>query len=648
MPYRLLALLATAPLLLAGEPVRIALDGRALVVNGCDTVPTGLFGVHAIDPKPEMVSDWGLTGVRQINFSLTGRSRAVGGAKGEAPFVKPNWQGLDFVLDCLGDRYRPPLPLDSKGDWRAQLRQAGRSLAESSLAAGLTGNVVEFWNEPYLNWAYRSLGSPRNNYHPRFYEHEGRVDGGRVTRKGDSQPLDHLRWQRLAAAREVTVTDRKTGESRREMQVNYGVALPPGAEEGDTFRGRSHWYWTDREEHTYTVVEAWHVRDPTQPAWWSGRQNLQFYLWMLLPFAEGLTSVEGHPPLIAGWDFDPSAADWAVWRELYRPVLDALPERLAGWTEHHYGVDPRHVLGWYEVATADALNRHGRWLQGWNTECGGRLDPAVYGPQGGEATAGRERLATATYHLRDILGLAAHAPAKVGGRTAHHPQHHPGIVDALRFLKPLRGRLLHAPSSDDDVWTVAAHSATRACLVLWNDGPEERQLNLDLVGPGGRAITQASRTQLALSADGQAVEPIGKAVVVSDGRVRAAFPLAGRNACRLDLQLATASTPAETVVRSQHFAPLVLARLERGGRLATAITVSEASQARRARLRLVMTGFEREHLRLSVNGAPLTLGNDPVLDLPLEPTGLGPRTVVTLENAGRPGRFCTASILLDR
>ena len=86
--------------------------------------------------------------------------------------------------------------------------------------------------------------------------------------------------------------------------------------------------------------------------------------------------------ILAGWDFNYSAGNWAVWTELYRPLLKQFPQRIDGLTEHHYGIEPALIQAWYELGTGEAVAFTGRWLKNWNTECQGRLDPAIYGGVG--------------------------------------------------------------------------------------------------------------------------------------------------------------------------------------------------------------------------------------------------------------------------
>jgi len=112
----------------------VTVTGADLSVNGVDTVPVGLFGVHATPLSAAQAADWGIEAVRRISH---------------LPPAGPTSNGVPFTLDCFFDRYQPAVCL-TRPDWREWLTEAGRRYAA---AADPRVCAVEFWNEPYLNWA---------------------------------------------------------------------------------------------------------------------------------------------------------------------------------------------------------------------------------------------------------------------------------------------------------------------------------------------------------------------------------------------------------------------------------------------------------------------------------------------------------------
>ncbi len=618
--------------------VNVSIDGRLLVVHDRDEVPPGIFGTHAVSLSPELIEDLGIGAHRQIHFQPSSATTALDG-DGE---LNPLYQDVPVVIDCPGDRYNPATVLTNP-DYEASFRRIGREYAEKAKAHPDRTFYAEFWNEPYLNWASRSHGAGRNHYNPRFYEIDEAEDGGPVTIKGWDEPLEHLRWRRLWAEGE-------------DGNIYYGVDIPEGLEPGDTFRGASpsDWYWTNREEQQFTVVEKWGIEDPTQVGFWSGRQNLQFYMWMFKPWAEVIKDTHPDVKVLAGWDFGYSHGEWGVWKELYEPMLEEAVDLIDGLTEHHYGLDTRAVTGWYEVGMAHTMAEHDRWIRHYNTETGGQLDPALHGIEQRPEDE-RERImqeaASATYTLRDILGLLYHSPAKVGARTEHQFGPEDGPAYALRLLRPLRGSMMYALSDDPHVWPVAAINDGDLVIALFNDADQQRHISLDLAAPEGTSFNAGTRKRLEAGEDGLKLAEHPVDVAGSEDEIT--LELGAREAARIIIPLRGDPESSNRVERQQAFAREgILHEIEPDEPVTLTIEPDRdhRAQAERAVLRLIVEHIDDEgQAVVEFNGEKITIpARDWTVDIPIEVDQVKPRNELTFETTTAEGyRVAAASILLD-
>lgn len=619
---------------MAGEPVTttqsdpsptVEVDGRLMVVNGQAEVPRGLFGVHAYKLTPERNREYGIECIRQIHFS-PGSGVAALGKDGK---VKDAYKDLSVVIDCMGDRYRPATVLSNK-DYEAFFRKIGRAYATKVKQAGIDG-YVEFWNEPYLNWANRSYGSGRNHYNNKWYDLSKAREGGPVTIKGWDKPLKHLKWKKLWPKGE-------------DGKIGWGVKIPEGLEAGDTFKASNSYYWTNNRKQTFTVVEEWHVHDPTQVSWWSGRQNLDFYLWMFEPFARSVKAVDPNIQVLAGWDFGLSHGDWAVWRELYKPILDLDIDLVDGITDHHYGVNSRIVPAWYEVACAYAVTEHGKWIRGYNTECDGQLDPAVHRSGGGKSGAA----GAATYMLRDILELCYHSPAKSGSRTTHHPG--TGEMTVLKYLKDLRGPMVRAVSRDVDLWPTASVHGDKLVVVVFNNAGRARQLKLKLAAPKGTTFKPGRVEQIEMTGS---LKIAGEKLDASGTSATLTRKLLSRQAVKIVLPL-EGNVPAKPAVRrKQHFARGVLQKVQPGKGKTFTIAVDQAdlASADAAWLKIILEGNDAGEARVTLNGRSVTIPDrNYTLMLPVSPGDLKTRNTLVFTADGEKSdgfQVDIASLVVD-
>ncbi len=604
----------------AADPSEVVCTGRLMDVNGQTTVPTGLFGVHAVGLTPELVEDLGIECYRGIHF-VPGAGSVRVGKKGGA---NPVWEMLDVIIDCQGDRYHAPECLTNP-NYAERFASIGRAYGERARKEDWDA-YAEFWNEPYLNWAERSHGGRGTAYDPKYYDVSKAVDGGKVTLKWRDEPLEHMRWRRLLA------------KGNRDGRIGYDIPVPEGAKPGDTFESRHRWYWYgDREPQTFTVLEQWDVYDAAAAGWWSGPQNCDFYLWMFLPWAKALKEANPDVKVLAGWDFAFSQGDWALWRQNLRPVLDAGIQYIDGVTDHHYGTDTRWTTVWYEVACAYTQSHYGKWMKGYNTECGGKLDPAVYGSTGGGSAT--PELA---WTLRDILELIYRSPAKSGSRTAHHLRRDGGAGQALRFLRDLRGGLVHVATEDPDLWPVASLNGDRLVVVVLNNAKAPRDVKLKVVAPraatfsgGERSFAGETKAERA-SASGRDADLACR--LPSLQAVKWVLPLKGTPPAKPQLR------------RRQFFSKTHLAEVTQGKPISAPIEVDPAALkgAEAAYLQLCVEGVKAENATVEVNGRRIRLPDrNHTVRVPLKVADVKAKSDLRFTCGGEPWQLDMASIVVE-
>ena len=204
----------------AHADVEVTLSGRARDVNGQTQVPRALFGVHATPLSAQQRKDWGVEAVRLIE-----RDPGV-----PAP-LRPD--GVRYVIECFYDRYQPAL-IVRYADWEERLRRLARQYGEASRKLG-RDPIVEFWNEPYLNWGVK----PGVNYDGAFYRQEGRTVGAPMTLHYETTSSPYLVWgkQRVAVL-----------PDKNEVDYVASRYLPPELENGAEF------VWRGQK---YRIEERW-------------------------------------------------------------------------------------------------------------------------------------------------------------------------------------------------------------------------------------------------------------------------------------------------------------------------------------------------------------------------------------------------------
>jgi hypothetical protein len=611
---------------LDGTTLRVT--GRDLVVNGVAEVPRGLFSVHAARLSPELVEDWGVEGVRLIHH---------------APSGQPGTNPAPFVLDCFHDRYQPALLL-TRTDWEEHLRGLGRRHGEALAAQGGRTHAVEFWNEPYLNWATK----PGVNYDGLHYNlAEAAPDAPVIGRLGGER-FTNLQWHAVATVAFHRPTDEPPTEEEllrleRTGQVDYLATrfMPGGVRRGEPFR------WRERD---YVAGQRWWVRDRSQPSWWSGAANRDVYLRMAAPFAAELKQACPEAPFVAGWGFHIFESNWRAWDLLHRPTLDALHPWIDGYGEHHYGVDPRRVAASYEIADAHMRARWNKRIGFWNTEAGGMQDPERPDalrplPEGRTLEESR---GAAAYFLRDVLTMLRHVPDKARMRCTHEPQVNSGVPAAFRLLKPLRGALMEVKGPDDGVWAVAARSSDRLTVACYNGTANVRLESLDVVAPRGTRFTGVTRRCL-VERDGQ-LDVAELFEEANDDRWRGTVDLAPGTAQVLVFALA-GEAHAVVVCREQYVGDVILQEVAAGkpATVRIALPAEALAAANRACVRWVVAGANAA-LRVRCNGRtlPPTGGSGPFREVEVSVASLDSATVVEFEAEGWESTVVgTASVLLE-
>lgn len=657
-----LALLLSAGLVHGEEArVEIVVTGRLLEINGVADVPRGLFGVHHVPLTEKLVSDWGIELDRFITHTPDGKNARTGGppstadAKGKTTSARHPGP-LTMVIQCLWDRYQPALRLTRK-DWRDYLAGLGKAYGEDARTTGQR-HYLEFWNEPYLNWATQ----PAVNYHEAHFDTTDIQAGKPMKLRTTEEVIPNLVWDR-----QVFFTLRKGGG------VDYFTSgfIPREGRPGETVKLRQ-----GRGEVTLNegagidlsgpriLSYQWSGRDLTQKYYWSGEVNRGLYIEMFEAFARSLKEANPEVQLAAGWGFNMFNENWESWEVLYRPTIDALHPWFDALHEHHYGGDTRLVGASYEVAYAHTLGKHGKRIVFWNTEAGGHLDPEQPGVvkpanEGDPLTRAR---AAMTYFLRDVVYLGAFCPDKAAARAAHHSHENGGDEWAFKLLKPWRGKIVETMSSGAGVWSAAAVEGDRLTLVIFNDRADAVVIEPRLLPPPGRGIESVVRREVIpgmrrVEREGSPAEEPWLAleerpVVWEAGGLIRGQKCPGKSAVVFVCTLGGTAGAAAPLRWEQFVSADVLRPVAPEENAEVSIPIPEVSlqTARSARLRLVLSA-PPVGIGVRINGSPVTLrpGGAWISDHPFDPGLLKTGNTLTVTApAGQKILLAAASIYLEK
>jgi hypothetical protein len=587
--------------------------GNARILNGQTEVPRGLFGVHATPLTPERIETWGVESVRTINH------------RPGTPQTPP--PGITHLVECFWDRYQHAIIVEFE-DWADRLIAVAEEYGTKSLELDRQP-IVEFWNEPYLNWGVR----PGVNYNGKFYRQDTVEPGTPMTLLYKDSPTDYMVWTEQRVA--VRAKDGK-------FDALASRFMPPGTEEGGT--------WTWRGVAYRAETQPW-GRDTTQESFWPGNQNVKWYNKMMVEFGPALKAANPDILLVVGWDFHIHQNAYATWETVHRPTVDAGIDWIDGYAEHHYGGDTRIVAASYEMLNAYTRTRHGRFLKVYNTEAGGDLDPEQPGPAPGgynvTPPAIRDR-ANYTYFMRDVLYMIDRIPDKAEARAAHEAHLGNGVATAFKMLRQFRGRLMETQSPHPDIWVTAALNDDLLVVAVYNDQRSALNMPLTVTAPRGTRITGVTRR--IPDADLNIVET---AYPASGTEWTTDVSLAIRESAVFHVRLEGTADPVP-VVTDQVYAPQILEVFRAGETLSLNFDLPEklSTQPDSVHLRIVHAGIRNHHHDFILNGNPLSFHHNDIgiFDVPFPTEWLQAENILEIRSKDGAGtaRIDAASLLLSK
>jgi len=694
------------------EPAQINVTGQLLDINGTTAIPAGVFGGYnlkniatsderwvTVDGKKIPVKDGKVT-VDGKDYEVDNKGRVkIGRQKlrveaesmprtryyrlamdkamhhapvlGSAAFgTNPTW----MLVHSVGDRTGPS-PYFTNPNWKKDYEQMGAKLGEQAKQAGKT-LYIEWWNEPYLNWANIN----RKNFDPKFFDQSKAKEGGPVHVKHSGEELPHLKWTKDWTRPRFKWYDGKQGFRRGKddkgkwtlpyampysgwyptkwRQASAELNPPDNVKDGETYEAGGK---------TWTAFTPWAVYDATQFTFWSGEGMLRPYLAPGKVFADAAKKAGGeHVEFIIGWGHRPSEDRWAGFTMLYQPTIDLMIASIDGVNEHDYGGGPTKMAANHEFITAYSQTQHGKWLYSYNTESGASSDPQAYGDAadqgsgGGKSAKAQADLAKFRWVAQKVLHTLEHTPDKTRA-IAHFGIGGPWWSDegegvAFEVMKNLRGRLVQVEETADDLYVVAAIDGSdpqnprpagmedrqELVVAVANAGDQPRDLNLTVAPPPGTSFAGEAITRTATpTGEGGALETREQkgSINADGGAIGASVEPLGLVVITLPLKGELAADAPAAVTRTQAFGDAILANVTPapGGSVSQTVEF-EADTLRgatRAWLRLVVEGINRGEAEAVVNGKPyelpgaVTPENEPtLLIVPIDPADLKPTTTV--------------------
>lgn len=650
------------------EEVRVELTGRLMTVGEQSHIPAAAFGYY-LGPKNDPEKTYRLGSSRKIIST-----HATGGD----PFFGSG--SVTMAINCAGERIWPSARLTDP-QWREKTIAYAEKLGQT-VGTRLNGQpfYLEYFNEPYLNWANNN----RANFIPRFYDESRAVEGGPVHIKHDGAEVPHLRWTQDPAAPRFKWYG--PNDFRRGRDANgkvwsaharpyhrgtegvyggpYNPAWHPPAEVKDGEKYTIKVRENDRErEIEVTAFTPWHVHDETQFTYWSGEAMRFFYIEQARVLGDAAKKAYPQTQYLIGWGVRPSEDHWAVWNMLYRPTIDALIDITDGVHDHDYGGHPLKMTGNYETIAAYGMTRHGKLLKGYNTEQGANIDAQAYPdapgqPRGRLADDARYRFAS-----RKLMHLLSRSPDKVGALT-HFDFTAGGEGQMFEQLLRLRGRLMHTRSSDERVMVVASlddgsdpaaplrdGDTPAICIAILNEDVRPRRIMPTMSLPHGLRAGEASILRRAHDGEGAVIKQ-------ASYTLNAAVELQPFELVTIVIPVEGTIGDAPPVRVSQRFARPVLEEVTPASaqRDEIKLDVAEIEQAERAWVRLVVERLADGEGSLDVNGTVIALPravtpeNSPaVIDVPIDSSLL--RESMTIEFRAAEGSagylLCSASVMIE-
>ena len=547
----LIGVLGVTATLVKGQNIKLNVSGIPYSINGQDSVPVGLFGVHSTTLTPERVLDWGIEMVRGIEAGPSGSPSFPG--KNE---IFPT--GIKMTIDCYYDRYQPALYLSNRSGWKAQLENLATTYANNSLTMSHKP-IMEFWNEPFLNWASK----PAANYDNRWYDTTEAVQGGPVRRPGFSSPEKHLIWDKRKWFVQLspTVTD----------PVNFYVQLGNNWTALNNLAVGSELQIGSRR---FKAVLAWLAKDTNQFSFYSSLANAEMYIKMYKAYSQKLKSINPDLKVLAGWGMSFSNDNWRPWRTIYKSTMDSCWQWMDGVHEHHYGGDTRFMTGAYEVVNAYGRIKYGKNFPIYNTEAGGFTDPQIPGTTTPGAPSDpllRDRGAF-QFTFREIVFNISRSADKLKSRAAHEAHFNNGDGMAFRLLRDLRGKLISATSTSDNVWCVSALNGNKLVVAVYNDLNLAQSINLAIKAPTGFQFTGGERKWVEDSSAGNTIVGRREVIIAGGSDWNQTINMALKSGTVLSFDL-TGSLQAQSMQIEQYFADTILAKIPANGSLSTKILI---------------------------------------------------------------------------
>jgi hypothetical protein len=533
------------------QNIEIKVSGIPISVNGQDSVPVGLFGVHSTTLTPQLVSDWGIEMVRGIEA----------GPSGSPSFPGKNsvfQAGIKMTIDCYYDRYQPALYLTNRNGWKTQLENLATTYATNSLTMSHKP-IMEFWNEPFLNWASK----PGANYDNRWYDTSDAVQGGPVRRPGFSEPEKFLTWNR----------------------TKWFVQLSPAVNDPVNFYVQLGNNWTALNNlsvgqelqigsRRFKAVQTWLAKDTHQLSYYSSLANAEIYVKMFKAYATKIKSINPNLRVLAGWGMSFSNDNWQPWRTIYKTTVDSCHQLMDGIHEHHYGGDTRFMTGAYEVINAYTNQKYRKKMPIFNTETGGFTDPQIPGgtsPGRPSDPLLRDRGAF-QFTFRELVFNLSRSPDKLQSRAAHEAHFNQGDGMAFSLLRDFRGKLISSTSSSDNAWVATALNGNQLLVAIYNDQNTAQNLDLKINAPAGYTFTGGQKRWVEDSSAGNTI--VGRYQdFVANGTVwEQTINLALKSGTVLRFDL-TGNLQASVMEVSQHFADTILAKVPSSGNLVSQIKV---------------------------------------------------------------------------
>jgi hypothetical protein len=626
----------------AFQPVSVSVTGRLRDVNGTNTLPAGVFGAfnlkslpvpgaestgtdkrgNPVFPTLPRTARYRLGMDKTIHFSPWIERAAYG--KPETP----------ILVNSVGDRTQPSYRF-SNGDWREKYEAAGRKLGENTVADGRTA-YVEFWNEPYLNWANEN----RKNFDPAYFDRSKAVEGGDVHSIHDGEVLPHLKWTQdfNAPLWNWTRAGRQEWRRGRDDKGNLSVRdharlyktphpewrrmvtennPPDSVADGESY--------TTPGGKTFSAFTPWHVYDETQFTFWSGKGMIKAYNDPLLVYASAAKASGGdNVKMIAGWGNRPGEDHWAAFHMLYQPTIDAAIGVIDGYNDHDYGSDPLLMPAQYEVLTGYGVVRHNKWLHAYNTETASNADPQAVG--GAAATSADP--AKFTWVSRKIAAVLALSPDKcralahfgIGGGFWSDG----GEGVAMDLLRNLRGRLVQVRCDDPDLHIVSAIDGTdplaprpadlparqELVTLLLNNGSEARSGDIEFLPPLGTRFSEGG-VKIGKPDWNRGVVEIDTLAPLSVTPERATLnillPPGIPVVVTLALEGMVANDAPATVFEKQYFGDVLLRDITPEAPLTLTIAVPDPATAKRVWFRFVAERLRDDEAELVFNGSVIPL-----------------------------------------